>query len=101
MKKTKKMMSGVLTVALVSSLAACGGDRPPKPTGTDCGDWEWDRESGTYYCDDNDSSYRGHYYYGGSYYSNKNNLKNSSHYKSYSNQYKSGIGSGTKGGFGG
>ena len=67
-------MSGVLTAALVSSLAACGGDRPPKPVGTDCGDWEWDRESGTYYCDDNNSSYGGHYYSGGSYYSNKNKI---------------------------
>jgi len=50
LKKTKKMMSGVLTAALVSSLAACGGDRPPKPVGTDCDDWDWDRETGTYYC---------------------------------------------------
>ena len=92
------MMSGVLTAALVLHWQLVAETRPRKPTGTDCGDWERDRESGTYHCDDNDSSYRGHYYYGGSYYSNKNNLKNSPHYKSYSNQYKSGIGSGTKGG---
>lgn len=95
------MMSGVITAALVSSLSACSGDRPPKPADKNCDDWEWDNDTGTYYCDDHDSSYRGHYFYGGSYYSNKNALKTSPNYKSYSSQYKSGIGSGFKGGFGG
>lgn len=95
------MMAGVITAALVSSLAACGEDLPPEPTGTDCDDWDWDEETGTYYCDDYDSSYGGHYYYGGSYYSSKSKLKSNSSYKSYASQYKSGIGSGTKGGFGG
>lgn len=101
MNKTKKMMTGVLTAALVTSLAACGQDRPPKPTGYDCDDWDWDKETGTYYCDDSRSSYHGSYYHGGSFYSNKKTLKSSSIYQSYSKQYKSGIGSGTKGGFGG
>ncbi len=69
-------MSGVLTAALISSLTACSGDRPPKPSDTNCGDWDWDDETGTYYCDDDHSSYGGHHYYhGGSYYSSKDSLK--------------------------
>lgn len=101
MNKTKKMMAGVLAAALVTSLAACGQDRPPKPTGTDCDDWDWDEDTGTYYCDDYNSSHSGGYYHGGRYYSSKQALQSSSTYKSYATQYKSGIGSGTKGGFGG
>jgi hypothetical protein len=95
------MMKGVITAALVSSLAACGQNRPSEPTGYDCDDWDWDKETGTYYCDDRNSAYGGHYYYGGSFYSNKSALKSSSSYKSYQSSYKSGIGSGSKGGFGG
>ena len=64
LKKTKKMMTGVIAATLVSSLAACGQDRPPEPTGYDCDDWEWDEETGTYYCDDDYSSHAGSYYYG-------------------------------------
>ena len=101
LNKTKKMMTGVLAAALVTSISACGQDRPPEPTGTDCDDWEWDKKTGTYYCDDNHSSHAGGYYHGGRFYPTKKALKSSSAYKSYSTQYKSGIGSGTKGGFGG
>jgi hypothetical protein len=95
------MMAGVLTAALAASLTACGQNRPPEPTGYGCGDWDWDKETGTYYCDDSRSAYHGSYYHGGSFYSNKQALKGSPVYQSYSSQYKSGIGSGTKGGFGG
>lgn len=98
MKKTKKMMTGVLTAALAASLAACGEDRPPEPTGYDCDDWDWDKKTGTYYCDDDSSSHSGGYYHSGTVYSNKKALQTSSSYQSY---VKSGIGSGTKGGFGG
>jgi len=95
------MMAGVLTTAAMVSLTACSEERPAAPTGTDCDDWEWDNKTGTYYCDDNDSSHRGGYYYGGKYYSSKKALEKSKGYKSYSSSYKSGIGSGSKGGFGG
>ncbi|MFC3886202.1 hypothetical protein ACFOU2_23025 [Bacillus songklensis] len=101
MDKTKKMMTGVLAAALATSMTACGQDRPPKPTGYDCDDWDWDKETRTYYCDDDSSSYYRSYYHGGTFYSSKNKLKSSSGYKSYYSQYKAGIGSGTKGGFGG
>ena len=101
MKKTKNMMKGVITAALVTSLTACGEDRPPEPTGYDCDDWDWDSETGTYYCDDDDSYYGGRYYHSGSFYSSKSSLKSSPSYKSYQSSYKSGIGSGSKGGFGG
>ncbi len=57
MKKTKIMMTGVLAAATLASLAACGEERGySAPTGTDCDDWEWDKSTGTYYCDDNQSS---------------------------------------------
>lgn len=95
------MMSGVLTAALVTSLAACGQSQPEEPTGTDCDDWDWDEDTGTYICDDDTSSRSGFYYYGGAFYATKKALKKSSSYKSYSSKIKSGIGSGTKGGFGG
>lgn len=94
-------MTGVLAVALVTSLSACSEDRPAQPTGYDCGEWDWDTKTGTYYCDDDTSSHYGGYYHGSTFYSTKKALKSSSAYKSYSTQYKSGIGSGTKGGYGG
>lgn len=95
-------MTGVLAAALVTSLTACGEqDRPAQPTGYECNDWEWDKNTGTYYCDDDSSSHYGGYYHGGTLYATKKALKSSSAYKSYATQYKSGIGSGTKGGYGG
>ncbi len=93
-------MSGVVA-AMTVSLAACGSDLPPEPTGTDCDDWDWDEETGTYYCDDDSSAHYLGYYYAGKLFKNKSSLKKSSAYKSYSKSYQSGIGSGTKGGFGG
>lgn len=106
MSKTKKMMVGVLGAAALVSLTACAEeDAYGEPTGTDCDDWEWDSTTGSYYCDDDDSVRAGHYYYGGYYYDSKKKLKSSSTYMSSSSSgsstYKSGIGSGTKGGFGG
>ncbi|RUL56879.1 MULTISPECIES: hypothetical protein [Lysinibacillus] len=101
LKKTKKMMMGVVSATLVTSLAGCGSDRPAKPTGYDCDDWEWDSDAGTYYCDDDDSTHSGGYYHGGTMYKSKKALQSSSAYQTYYSNYKSGIGSGTKGGFGG
>lgn len=107
MNKTKKMMMGVLSATLVTSLAGCGTNRPAEPTDVYCDDWEWDNDTGTYYCDDYDSSSSGSsgssrsYYHGGKMYSSKSELTSSSSYQSYYTNYKSGIGSGTKGGFGG
>ncbi|MFC7686987.1 hypothetical protein [Ureibacillus sp. GCM10028918] len=121
MSKTKKMMVGVIGAAALVSLTACGGEEEAygAPTGTDCDDWEWDRTTESYYCDDDDSVRAGHYFYGGHYYDSKKKLTSSSLYKSNSainstsktntstnstsgsSTYKSGIGSGTKAGFGG
>ena len=96
------MMAGVLATAVVVTLSACGEEeRADVPTGTDCDDWEWDSETGTYYCDDNNSPHSGGYYHGGRFYSSKKALQSSTSYQSYSSNYKSGIGSGSKGGFGG
>ncbi|WP_374963108.1 hypothetical protein [Lysinibacillus sp. RS5] len=102
MNKTKKMMTGALAAAALLTLTACGEERGyAEPTGTDCDDWDWDDETGTYYCDDHHSTHAGSYYYGGKYYGTKNSLQTSADYKTYKTNYKSGIGSGSKGSFGG
>ncbi|AQX54511.1 hypothetical protein LZP85_10910 [Priestia flexa] len=98
MSKTKKMMAGVLTTVMVTSLVGCGSNRPPEPDDDSCRDWDWDEDTQTYYCDSSSSTTGGgHYYHNGKTYSSKKSLTSDSSYKSY----KSGIGSGTKGGFGG
>lgn len=100
MEKTKKMMAGVVATVMTMSMAGCNDAAlPPEPTGTDCDDWDWDDETGTYYCDDHDSRYFGGFFYAGRVFSSKSALRNSSDYKSYFNGYKSGIGSGSRGGF--
>ncbi|WP_175989846.1 hypothetical protein [Bacillus sp. Marseille-Q1617] len=103
MNKTKKMMAGVVASVMAISVTGCGNNQelPPEPTDTDCDDWDWDDESGTYYCDDSRSSHFGYFWFAGRMFKNKSSLKNYSGYKSYSKSYKSGIGSGSKGGFGG
>lgn len=75
----------------------------PEPNDNSCSDWDWDDELGVWQCDDSSSGYRGHYFYGGKYYQNKSTFKNSSAFKTYqsSAEFKGGIGSGSKGGFGG
>ena len=95
MNKTKKMMAGVLAAALVTSLAACGQDRPPKPTGTDCDDWDWDGMQApiiamiTIHLTQVVTSQS-------KILLSKQALQSSSTYKSYATQYKSGIGNGRK-----
>jgi uncharacterized lipoprotein YehR (DUF1307 family) len=119
MNKTKKLMAGVATSVMAIGMTGCGQSQyeqsstlPPEPTEYECDDWEWDEDEGTYYCDDKRSSHFGAYYLMGMMYMNKSSLRNSSaykkHYNSYKNSggsstngYKSGIGSGSKGGFGG
>jgi uncharacterized lipoprotein YehR (DUF1307 family) len=119
MNKTKKLMAGVATSVMAFSMSGCGQNQyessttlPPEPTEYDCDDWEWDDNEGTYYCDDRKSSHFGAFFLLGSMFSNRSALRNSPNYASnlskYKNAqsgsssgYKSGIGSGSKGGFGG
>nr|WP_026089346.1 MULTISPECIES: hypothetical protein [Bacillus] len=102
MKKTTKMMAGVMATLMTVTTTACENEsRPDKPKDTSCDDWEWDKETGTYYCDDSSSSVYRSYYHGGRVYKSKTSLKADDTYKTYKSSYKSGIGSGTKGGFGG
>lgn len=98
MKKTKKLMVGIISGMTAVGLGGCSEDLPPKPQDTSCNDWEWDYDDGVYECDDNSSSHYGHAYYGGSYYSNKSSLYKSSSFKSYkaSSSFKGGFGSGSK-----
>ena len=120
MNKTKKLMAGVASTVMAFGMAGCGQSqeeqaaRPAEPTEYDCDDWEWDENEGTYYCDDNRSTHFGAYYFMGMMYANSSAMRSSSAYKKYRNHYqspssgggntgsfKSGIGSGSKGGFGG
>ena len=125
MTKTKWLVGGVVTSLMTGTLFGCAQDLPPKPNDNSCSDWDWDDEEngyidgdfeyfnqendltsseiGVWQCDDSSSGYRGHYFYGGRYYQNKSTFKNSSAFKSYqsSAEFKGGIGSGSKGGFGG
>jgi uncharacterized lipoprotein YehR (DUF1307 family) len=102
LSKTKKMMSGVVATLMAVSVAGCGNEEglPPVPD-ADCDDWEWDSETGTWYCDDEYSSHHGMYYFGKRFYKSKSLLKQANGFNSHLNSYKSGIGSGTKGSFGG
>lgn len=108
MGKTKQLMTGVVTSVLALGMTGCGQNQtlPEEPTGYECDDWEWDDEEGTYFCDDQRSPHFGSYFLLGSMFSSKSALRNSSGYSKHkssyqSSGYKSGIGSGTKGGFGG
>ncbi|WP_042352946.1 hypothetical protein [Bacillus massiliigorillae] len=147
MKKTKKMMAGVVATLMAVSVTACNNqeegqnnydeknaakNRPAEPTDVSCGDWDWDDDTGTYYCDDRRSSNFGMYYLMGQMFNSRSALTSSSKYKTYrqsyrpntkneeyssgsggggsysgsgssseNKSYKSGIGSGSKGGFGG
>ena len=97
--KTKKLMTGVMASFMTVAVAGCSSSSsmPPEPTDTSCRDWDWDEETGTYYCDDYSSSSYGHYFYNGKSYSSKSALNQNKSYLTY----KSGIGSGTKGSYGG
>lgn len=89
MKKTNKIIAGISTTALAFGLSGCGNDYedlPPIPEDNACGDWEWESDEGVWECDDRDSGYFGHYYYGGSYYRTSSALHQS---KAYSNYKKS------------
>ncbi|WP_349407325.1 hypothetical protein [Pseudalkalibacillus sp. SCS-8] len=102
--KTKKLMTGVLSTVVASSMTGCSQQSlPPEPDDPDCNEWEWEADEGVYECEDRDSDYYGHYFYAGKYYKTKNLLKKSSAYKKYrsSKSFKGGFGSGSKGGFGG
>ncbi|MCA1029443.1 hypothetical protein LCL95_00195 [Bacillus timonensis] len=106
MKKTKKLMSAVLSGVMVTSTAACGNaqtDLPPVPDTDECRDWDWDDELGVWECDDERSRYYGGFFYGSKFFKTKSALTSSSAYKSYksSPSFKGGFSSGSKGGFGG
>lgn len=111
MSKTRKVMSGISATALMMGLSGCndnsqaipdrdwdqdsstgsgedwssdqGQDRPPVPEGTDCSDWEWDDEDGVWECDDNNSPYFGHYFFGGMFFANRALLYKSNDYMNY------------------
>lgn len=118
MKRSNKILSGLSAAVLTTSLAACGdgyeeASLPEEPTGYECDDWDWDDVTESYYCDDDRSPHYGSYFLLGSLFRSKSALKNSSSYKTYkanggatgsgfnSGTSKSGLGSGSKGGFGG
>lgn len=89
MKNTKKMMNGVIATLLAGTLAGCYYDEEQSP---DCEDWDWDPEKEEFVCDDDEG--RGSS--GKSYYKKNGSMDSK---KEFQGKAKSGIGSGTKGGF--
>jgi len=91
MTKTKKVMAGISSTAIMLGMTGCGSsqgvyaDIPPVPDSQDCTEWEWDLDDGVWECEDSNSDYYGHYYHGGKYYSSKPSLYKSSSYSSYKN----------------
>lgn len=90
MKKTKKMMLGVIATLMAGTVAGCSDN---KQQSQDCDDWEWDPETEDFVCDDDDTA-------GGSRGSSYIKKPGKSQIgKEFNSKAKSGIGSGTKGGF--
>ncbi|NHM32533.1 hypothetical protein [Neobacillus terrae] len=114
MNKTKRVMAGITTTALLFGLSGCGANSqdatteeddsewvsqpissnneplaqdniPPAPTDSECSDWEWDNDDGVWECNDSSSSHFGHYYHGSSYYGSKALLYQSKDYLTYKN----------------
>lgn len=108
MSKTKKLLSGVISAAVVTTMAGCGQQQslPPIPEDTECGDWEWDYDDGVWECDDIDSPRYGHLFYAGMFFASRSALRADPGFKNYKSSSsfkggKSGFGSGSKGGYGG
>ncbi|MDF0725602.1 aminotransferase yhxA [Cytobacillus sp. S13-E01] len=108
MTKTKKLLTGIISAAMVTSVAGCNNQQslPPEPTDEECRDWEWDGEDGVWECDDRNSPRYGHFFYGGMFFASRSLLRSNSSFQNYksSNSFKgakSGFGSGSRGGFGG
>lgn len=88
MSKTSKVMVGITSTAMLIGLAGCGSNAqelPPVPGDSNCTDWEWDEDDGVWECDDHNSAYYGHFFYGGHYYRNKSSLYKAKDYISYKN----------------
>ena len=92
LKKGKKLLTGISSIALIASMAGCSSNQTKAPNDPECNDWEYDNDDGVWECDDSSSMRYGHSYYGGTYYDSKNNLHKSSAFKS---SKSSGFGSGS------
>lgn len=108
MSKTRRMMVGITSTALVLGMAGCSSnaeeytyseDIPDPPEDSSCSDWEWDAEDGVWECDDDSSGYYGHYFYGGRYYKGKTALHASKDFIAYKNSssFKGSTSNGTSG----
>ncbi|WP_196237969.1 aminotransferase yhxA [Calidifontibacillus erzurumensis] len=87
MDKTKKVMAGISSTVLMLGLVGCGSEleTAPLPEDSYCTEWEWDYDDGVWECDDFDSHYYGHSYYGGRYFKTKSDLYKSKDYMAYKN----------------
>lgn len=88
LSKTRKMMIGISSTALMLGLVGCGSnvqETAPVPDDPSCSDWEWDGDDGVWECDDSSSSHYGRYYHGGRYYKSKSDLYKSQDYLAYKN----------------
>ncbi|MBE4909783.1 hypothetical protein IMZ08_17250 [Bacillus luteolus] len=110
MSKTKKLLSGIVSAAMITTMVGCGQQQqslPPVPNDPECDDWEWDDEDGVWECDDRNSPRFGHFFFAGMFFASRSALRADSGFKNYKSSSsfkggaKSGFGSGSKGGFGG
>lgn len=102
MSKTKKMMVGISSTALMLGMTGCSAEEnaiPDPPEDSSCAEWEWDTDDGVWECEDGSSSHYGHYFYGGRYYKGKSALYASKDYAAYksSSSFKGGTSSGGSG----
>lgn len=84
--KTKKLMVGITSTALMFGLGGCNSaseEIPAPPDDNSCSDWEWDADDGVWECDDDSSSHYGHYFFGGRYYKSKSALLKTKDYLAY------------------
>jgi hypothetical protein len=96
LKRTKKMMAGISTAALLAGMTGCNTMPVTKsieesllaessnnsfvdgPNDPYCNEWEWE-ESGVYECEQHDSNFYGFYYYNGGYYPDKDIIYKKKH----------------------
>lgn len=122
LNKRGKILSSLSVLTLGSLLAACESDEVVRaePNVSECSVWEWEHDEGAWECEDPRSEYEDYYYANGHFYGGssskaiksksvkkavdkvtKGTSKSGKKVKAKASSGKSGLGSGSKGGFGG
>ncbi|MGM7683916.1 hypothetical protein ACSVDA_17395 [Cytobacillus sp. Hm23] len=101
MSKTTKLIKGLSAAVIATGLSGCSsaaneytyettdigdGDTrtiPIEPSVVGCDEWDWDVDDEMYECDDDDSDYRGHYFYQNKLFKTKADIKSGKYSKSF------------------